>query len=298
MARTEARIQTAIWHDDDFLALSSDAQRLYFVALSQPNVNFCGVVDYTARRWARLAPDSSARKVEAAVARLVEKRFVVVDADTEELLIRTFIRHDGVLSSPNLIIAMSKDFGTIHSTLVRSTVLDLLGEGFVEGLTEGVREGLAKPFRQGFAQHFRNGSREGARAASTSTTNPYPPPPSSTPVVEPLASSSRRANGRPDDDDGNDPDTTEETLEAAFRLIATRLLEQRNAELVERGRPDEVIPATSWQRVKGWLATTGANEREHFDEVARAYLADDSTLTGAALAELLAPALVVSGAWA
>lgn len=123
MARTHARIYAAIWQDAQFIALPAEAQRVYMLALSQPGVSFCGVVSFTARRWAHMAQDSTPETVRAAVAVLECHGFVIVDEDAEELWIRSFVRHDGVLESPNLVKRMWKDVPAIYSTDIRSAFL-------------------------------------------------------------------------------------------------------------------------------------------------------------------------------
>lgn len=145
MARTHARIYGAIWQDDDFRALTSRAQRVYILALSQPGVSFCGVVGYTARRWAKMSSDTSAKSVERAVDELENAGFVIADTQTEELWIRSFVRHDGVLESPNLVIAMWKDIPGIFSPLIRNAFLFSLPDEAWQHQPEGLGEGYAKP---------------------------------------------------------------------------------------------------------------------------------------------------------
>lgn len=94
MARTHAKVYAAIWSDPDFVTLSSDAQRTYMLLLSQAKLNLVGVLTYLPTRWARLAPDTTAADVERSVAELEAARYVIVDRDTEELLVRTLVRHD------------------------------------------------------------------------------------------------------------------------------------------------------------------------------------------------------------
>jgi hypothetical protein len=96
MARKEARVHVTIWQDADFVALSAEDQRTYLMAFSQPGISLCGVLPLTLARWARMASDTDADALRASIGRLERARFVVADYDTEELLIRTFICHDGV----------------------------------------------------------------------------------------------------------------------------------------------------------------------------------------------------------
>ncbi|WIY05447.1 hypothetical protein QRX60_16950 [Amycolatopsis mongoliensis] len=79
--------------------MTVDQQWLFEALLSQPTISNAGVLALTPRPWARLAEDMTAERVEAALAGLAAKRYVVLDEDTGELLVRTFMRNDGVSSN-------------------------------------------------------------------------------------------------------------------------------------------------------------------------------------------------------
>lgn len=145
MARTHARIYGAIWQDTDFASLKANVQRAYILAVSQPSVSFCGVVPYTPRRWAVMAADTTPGNISRSVGVLEEAGFVVTDLDTEELLVRSFIRHDGVLDSPNLIKAMWSDVRAVFSPRLRDAVLYEIPDEFWEGEWEPYAEGFTKP---------------------------------------------------------------------------------------------------------------------------------------------------------
>lgn len=124
MARSHARILTSIWADPDFLALTADAQRVYIVALSQPQVSFCGVVAFTERRWASLAADTNPDRIRDALAELEACRFVMTDHHTDEVFIRSFVANDaGLLSTPNVLRAMVTDYSSILSPRLRKAFL-------------------------------------------------------------------------------------------------------------------------------------------------------------------------------
>lgn len=176
MARDHARIRLSIWGDPDFRVLTSDQQRLYFLVVSQPGMTNCGVVPYTVRRWAALAGDTTERGIRKGIAALQGKRYVLVDEDTEELLIRSFVRHDGILSSPNISVACAKAWETTHSPMLRAAFQFELHrinngvqeEGWEKGwprlqyiLTEPLSEGFDKGLPEGFLEGFRE-SRAGA----------------------------------------------------------------------------------------------------------------------------------------
>ncbi|MER5902967.1 hypothetical protein ABT150_23155 [Streptomyces mirabilis] len=125
MARGHGRILTSAWEDDDFLALDEREQRLYLFLISQPNLNHAGLLDLTLRRWARKAHGLTVAELEKRIGRLEEMNFVVVDDDTEELLIRSFVRNDGVWRMPKVMGAMVSGALEISS---RKLQLALLAE--------------------------------------------------------------------------------------------------------------------------------------------------------------------------
>jgi len=126
MARDHARIKCSIWDDPDFVALPSSAQRTYFLALSQPGLNYAGVVPYTPGRWSRLATDTTPAVIRKNIRVLEDAGFVFLDEGTEELLIRTFVKHDGIMRLPNVAKAMVKAARGIVSPVVREAFSDSL----------------------------------------------------------------------------------------------------------------------------------------------------------------------------
>ena len=206
MSRAEARIHTLCWAQQDFIDLLRFSQHAYFLILSQPQVSFCGVCGLDIPRWARLSGDRRPHEMGKAVRRLAQKRFVVVDADTNELLIRTFVKHDGIMSSPNLIVAMSRDFGHIQSRLLRTALLDELGEGFLEGLPEGLLKRLGEPFLEGFKERFPEGLPEGFPTCARGRGAPTPNTPASSEPFPGSGQSGRRfANGKSKQPGGGPP---------------------------------------------------------------------------------------------
>jgi len=123
MAREHARIQTSIWLDDDFLDLTPEAQHLYLVVTTQMSLNFCGVTAWHPGRISQLAHGWTVAKVEAAAAELSAGLYLVIDETTGEVLVRSFIRNDGLLTSPNIAKAMYRKFSEIGSRTIRGVVV-------------------------------------------------------------------------------------------------------------------------------------------------------------------------------
>jgi hypothetical protein len=122
MAREHARVLTRIWEDPDFCALPLEQQRLYFLLLSRRNLSACGVVPLQVRKWARCAPDTTVEDVERVLHELEAKQYVFVDADTEEVLVRTLIRNDGVLKVPNVFKAALRQALSVEAPKLRQVL--------------------------------------------------------------------------------------------------------------------------------------------------------------------------------
>lgn len=122
MARTQARILTSIWNDEDFLALDGSPQRLYMFLLSQPNLSHAGLLPLTVKRWANRANDVTVQSIEADIEALERAAFVVVDEATEELLIRSLVRNDGIWKQPKMMLAMRSDAGEIMSPRLQAAL--------------------------------------------------------------------------------------------------------------------------------------------------------------------------------
>lgn len=117
MPRTRAMILTSIWSDPDFVALSPATKLVYLALLSQPDVNHLGLLSIAYSRWAR-ALRGSVEWVRECVEELEEARFLVVDHETDQLLIRTFMRHDGVIKQPNILRAAASALGEVFSVKI------------------------------------------------------------------------------------------------------------------------------------------------------------------------------------
>ncbi|PPK63498.1 hypothetical protein V5P93_000448 [Actinokineospora auranticolor] len=122
MARDHARIQCDIWDDDDFRPLSTLAKLLYIHLLSQKKLTYAGLLDLAAKRWARAHPDHDVSEIRAALSELAAARMIVIDHDTEEVLIRTLIRNDGIAKQPQVLAAALRQAYAIESPILRAAL--------------------------------------------------------------------------------------------------------------------------------------------------------------------------------
>jgi hypothetical protein len=123
MARDHARVRLDIWSDDEFRDLTSGAQWLYLHLLSSPALTFVGVTDWKPGRIAGHTAELSAFDVNVYGTELVAGQFLIVDPDTEEVLIRSFVKHDGLMKSPNMAKALVKAHALIGSANLRAVIV-------------------------------------------------------------------------------------------------------------------------------------------------------------------------------
>ena len=121
--RGYAQVWLSIWGDDSFRDLTVTAQHLYFVLLTDPGLTYAGTGDWHPGRIAGRASGWTAAQVEAAAAELVRALYIVVDDDTGEFLIRSFIRHDTLMKQRNLGVAMAKARAAIASRGIRGVIV-------------------------------------------------------------------------------------------------------------------------------------------------------------------------------
>ena len=95
------RLMRDIWSDADWLALDSTAKLTYLQLISQPDISRVGVLPYVPGRWASMHPDLKKDDIVRALEALVAGRFIIIDDQSEEVWVRTYIRHDELYRVPN-----------------------------------------------------------------------------------------------------------------------------------------------------------------------------------------------------
>lgn len=155
MARDRANIRTDIWNDDDFRRLSAQAQLLYLQLLTSATLTYAGVADWRPNRIAALANGRTPAEIDAAASELEQGLYIVIDEATEEVLIRSFLKHDGLLQKPNVTKAMVTAYGQVYSLTLKGVIVHELNRlhdkfpdwrGFVLGEVQSLlRKGSVNP---------------------------------------------------------------------------------------------------------------------------------------------------------
>jgi hypothetical protein len=122
VARNFSNIVCAIWKDPDFRALPGSMQRTYMMLFSQQDISAAGVLAVTLSRWARYAADTTVESITADIGALVDARYLVVDADTDELLVRSFIKWDKGYRNPKRRPVLLEAIAQVQSPLIRAAI--------------------------------------------------------------------------------------------------------------------------------------------------------------------------------
>lgn len=118
MAREYARYLASTHRDDDWHALTTTQHDCYMALLSSSDITWAGVVPYVPSRFAGLAADLNERKVIRTWDELDRLGLLVIDKQTAEVLVRTFLRHDNVLAKPNIARAFCKALPNVRSARI------------------------------------------------------------------------------------------------------------------------------------------------------------------------------------
>jgi len=127
MARSYAQLHQRIWADPDWRSLNLDSQHLYLLLISQPQINMAGVLPLQLRKWASCVNGWDIADVAIALDVLRDASFVVVDEDTEEVLVRTLIRNDGGYKTPGMLKSILQFAEGAQSPAIRSALAVELG---------------------------------------------------------------------------------------------------------------------------------------------------------------------------
>lgn len=133
MARSHAKILCKVWQDPEWCALKPREQWAFTLLLSQPRLNLVGVLDYMPARWVAYGDGLTVEYIELCIAALEQARYVLVDPVTQELLIRTFTRHDGIpIANERLRKGLWGAYEQVGSATLRKVAVDNMPDSFFD----------------------------------------------------------------------------------------------------------------------------------------------------------------------
>lgn len=180
MAREFGKLWFSMFTDEDFARQPVGDKYLYQTLLGQPSMNYAGVQAINMRRLRKANRDGdvlpSEAEIEKRLIRLEERGFVFTDDETGELLVRSFMRVDGIIEQPNVLKSALRQAAQVESPKIAAVLLseiERLGEPKLKAETEAamrlrasigelraaavnhletLAEGLSKPFPKPFAE--------------------------------------------------------------------------------------------------------------------------------------------------
>lgn len=144
MTRTSVRIyakaKVGMWSDPDFLELDPEQKTLYQLLFEHDGVNNAGITPWRPDELAPMvSPTATGEDVRRIAQVLQDHKYVMVDEDTAEILVRSYIRHDDVIRQPNMCKPMAAAFNATKSRVLRQMMANELHRLCAES------RGLAKP---------------------------------------------------------------------------------------------------------------------------------------------------------
>lgn len=123
MAREYAQIGTGLWLSDEWRSLTPPAQHLFMLVLSDPELSYAGVTDWKPARLVQRAAEWSVPELMGAAGELSAAFWLVFDQETDEVMVRSFLRHDSLLKQPRMAVSMANAFAAIGSNKLRAAVV-------------------------------------------------------------------------------------------------------------------------------------------------------------------------------
>ncbi len=142
------KLYKSAWGDRDFKALTEGEQALYQKLISQSDTSLAGVLTYAPVRWAGQTAGMTVADIESRMAGLVEKRYAMVDLETQEVLIRSYIRNDSGWRSPRTMLGVAGAVRRILSPLLRAAVSVELQRIDTSDLSDSISEKTNRSTRQ------------------------------------------------------------------------------------------------------------------------------------------------------
>lgn len=176
MARSFSKLWFSLFQDEHFCSQPILDKLLFTVLLGQQAFNYAGLSPIQLRKWAKGMRPATDMEIKAALIRLERNRYVFTDSDSEEVLIRSFIRNDEVEKQPNLLISALSSAAELESPklaavllseLARVTVPETSSEKLAKRMDAAWRKAHARlaeragqvvePFPEPFAEDFPEG---------------------------------------------------------------------------------------------------------------------------------------------
>lgn len=119
MANAAGMLKESIWRDKEFRALPRTAQATYAQLISQKELDRAGMQPLQVSKWVKGCHEIDTDALETDLATLEAHRFIFVDEDTDELFIRSYMRHADIVRYPNILKNALRCAGMVASEKLR-----------------------------------------------------------------------------------------------------------------------------------------------------------------------------------
>jgi hypothetical protein len=110
----------SIWDDQSFRSLTRDAQWLYFLLLSQPQLNQAGMIPTLPQRWTRFTTGVTAEENEKALAELESAGWTCTDWGDWDTFVSGYFEAEQIARQPRRLIGATTAINEAHSPRLRA----------------------------------------------------------------------------------------------------------------------------------------------------------------------------------
>lgn len=119
-------VQESIWRNPEFRALPRSAQTMYCQLITQKEIDKAGMLPYQPTKWVKACDDMTLADLIADLKVLETANFIIVDEDTDEVLVRSYMRNAGVVAIPNVLKNALKSAALVESEPCRRALAEEL----------------------------------------------------------------------------------------------------------------------------------------------------------------------------
>jgi hypothetical protein len=119
MPNSAGMLKESIWRDPDWRRLPRAAQATYAQLLSQKELDRAGMLPLQVSKWAKGCDEVTEDALRDDLKLLEARRFVFVDEDTDELFVRSYMRHSEVTKYPQYLKSATRCARLVGSLKLR-----------------------------------------------------------------------------------------------------------------------------------------------------------------------------------
>lgn len=119
VANAAGLLKESIWRDREFRALPRTAQATYAQLISQKELDRAGLQPLQVAKWAKGCTALTEADLWDDLDTLETHRFIFVDTDTDELFVRSYMRHCDITRYPNILKNALRCAGMVASEKLR-----------------------------------------------------------------------------------------------------------------------------------------------------------------------------------